>query len=115
MWPGEIASGPLHRASVLAAARRRLARHRLLNAKTRNYRSFAVKGVVLYRLLYMAAVAAIRHNPNLGRKYRELRGRGKPPKVALVAVMRKMPVLANALIRRDRLWTAEPVAATATV
>ena len=64
------------------------------------------------RLLCMAAVAAIRHNPNLGRRHRELRGRGKPPKVALVAVMRKMLVLANALIRQDRLWTAEPVAAT---
>ena len=64
------------------------------------------------RLLHMAAVAAIRHNPNLGRRRRELRGRGKPPKAALVAVMRKTPVLANALIRRDRLWTAEPVAAT---
>ena len=35
------------------------------------------------RLLYMAAVAAARHNPDLGRKYRDLIGRGKPPKVAL--------------------------------
>ena len=52
-----------------------------------------------------------RINPNPGRRRRELRGRGKPPKVALVAVMRKMPVLANALTRQDRLWTAEPVAA----
>ena len=34
------------------------------------------------RLLYMAAVAATRHNPDLGRKYRDLIGRGKPPKVA---------------------------------
>ena len=31
------------------------------------------------RLLYMAAVAAARHNPDLGRKYRDLIGRGKPP------------------------------------
>ncbi len=60
----------------------------------------------------MAAITAIRHNPNLSRKYRELRGRGKPPKMALVAIMRKMLVLANALIKQDRLWATEPVAAT---
>ena len=57
------------------------------------------------RLLYMATVAAIRHNPDLGRKYRELVGRGKPPKVALTAVMRKLLLLANALLRQNRLWT----------
>ncbi len=66
------------------------------------------------RLLYMAAVAATRHNPDLGRKHRDLIGRGKPPKVALVAVMRKLLLLANALLRQDRLWTPragdEPVA-----
>ena len=64
------------------------------------------------RLLYMASVSAIRHNPDLGRKYRELRERGKPPKVALTAIMRKLVVLANALLRRDRLWTPSPAAAS---
>ena len=54
----------------------------------------------------MAAVAATRHNPDLGRKYRDLIGRGKPPKVALVAVMRKLLLLANALLRQNRLWTS---------
>ena len=67
------------------------------------------------RLLYMAAVAAVRHNPDLGRKYCDLIGRGKPPKVALVAVMRKLLLLANALLRQNRLWTPragdEPAAA----
>ena len=69
------------------------------------------------RLLYMAAVAATRHNPDLGRKYHDLVGRGKPPKVALVAVMRKLLLLANALLRQNRLWTPragdEPTAAPA--
>ena len=41
------------------------------------------------RLLYMPALAAIRCNPDLRAKYRQLRGQGKPPKVALTAVMRK--------------------------
>ena len=57
------------------------------------------------RLLYMATLAAIRHNPDLDRKYRELVGRGKPPKVALTAVMHKLLLLANALLRHNRLWT----------
>ena len=39
------------------------------------------------RALYMAAVSAVRCNPDYVRKYRELRDRGKPPKPALVAGM----------------------------
>ena len=60
------------------------------------------------RILYMAAVSASRHNPDLARKYAELRARGKPPKVALTAIMRKLLVLANALLSQDRLWTPSP-------
>ena len=56
----------------------------------------------------MAAVAALRCNADMARKYAELRARGKPAKVALTAVMRKLLVLANALLRQDRLWTPEP-------
>ncbi len=63
------------------------------------------------RLLYMAAVAALRCNPAMARKYAELRARGKPPKVALTAVMRKLVVLANALLKQDRLWTPRTAAA----
>ena len=54
------------------------------------------------RLLYMPAVAALRWNPDLAEVYRRLRERGKPGKVALVAVMRKLIVLANTLVRQDR-------------
>lgn len=57
------------------------------------------------RMLYMSAVTAIRHNPDLARKYQELRERGKPPKVALTAVMRNLIVLANALLKQDRTWS----------
>ena len=60
------------------------------------------------RLLYMPAVAALRWNPDLAEVYRRLRERGKPGKVALVAVMRKLIVLANTLVRQDRIWS--PVA-----
>ena len=64
------------------------------------------------RLLYMPAVAAPRWNPDLAEVYRRLRERGKPGKVALVAVMRKLIVLANTLVRQDRTWL--PVAPRAT-
>ena len=56
------------------------------------------------RLLYMPALAAIRCNPGLRAKYRQLRGLGKPPKVALTAVMRKLLMLANPLLEQNRSW-----------
>ena len=52
------------------------------------------------RMLYMPALAAIRANPALGRKYAALVEAGKPPKVAITAVMRKLVVLANASCSR---------------
>ncbi len=54
--------------------------------------------------LYMAAVAAARSNPDLRAFYRRLRDKGKKFKVAITAVMRKIVVLASALIRQDRIW-----------
>lgn len=49
--------------------------------------------------LYMAAVAAARYNPLLNPLYRRLRAAGKPAKVALIAVARKLLVIANAIMR----------------
>ena len=60
------------------------------------------------RLLYMPALVAVQHNPDLKRKYEALVARGKPPKVALTAVMRKLLILANALVQQDRTWTPHP-------
>ena len=48
--------------------------------------------------LYMPAVSAISCNPDLARKYRQLCMAGKPSKVAITAVMRKLLLLANALM-----------------
>ena len=59
------------------------------------------------RLLYMPALAAICYNPELGAKYRQLVAQGKPRKIAVVAVMRKLLVLANALLGEDRCWQQE--------
>lgn len=55
--------------------------------------------------LYMPALVAMRFNPDLKEKYQVMVKAGKPPKVALTAIMRKLVELANALIRDDRTWT----------
>ena len=58
----------------------------------------------LRRALSMAALSATRCNPDLKAVYDRLRAAGKKPKVALVAVMRKLVILANALVTQNRLW-----------
>ena len=54
--------------------------------------------------LYMPALVAMRFNPDLKAKYQTLRNAGKPAKVAIVAIMRKLVETANALVKADRLW-----------
>jgi transposase len=58
------------------------------------------------RVLYMSAVASIRHNPILARFYHQLRARGKAPKIALTAVMRKLIVLLNRLLKEPNFILA---------
>jgi len=53
----------------------------------------------------MPALVAIRFNPDLKAKYDQLVAAGKEKKVAITAVMRKLLVLANALLRDQRKWT----------
>ena len=52
----------------------------------------------------MAALSAIRFNQELKGFYRRLRRRGKPGKVALVAVMRKLLLQLHAIARRGSPW-----------
>src|SRR3984957_7869922 len=54
--------------------------------------------------LYMPALNAIRLNPEFKAKYEAMVKAGKPAKVAIVAIMRKLLILANALIRDRRKW-----------
>jgi len=56
------------------------------------------------RALYMAALSAIRFNPELKEFYRRLRRKGKVGKVALVAVMRKLLLQLHAIARRGTPW-----------
>jgi len=65
-----------------------------------------IKGgrAALRAALQMAALAAARANPALRAFRQRLLAAGKPHKVALTAVLRKLVILANALIRDNRLW-----------
>lgn len=54
--------------------------------------------------LYMAALAASRWNPVIRTFYRRLRAAGKAPNVALVACMRKLLVILNAILRHHVPW-----------
>lgn len=55
--------------------------------------------------LYMASLTAARYNKDMKSIYKRLVEKGKAKKVALVAVMRKLIILINCLIKEDRLWT----------
>jgi len=55
-------------------------------------------------VIYMAAVTAARHNPVLKPFYERLIAAGKPIKVALVAVMRRLVVFANAVLKSGQPW-----------
>jgi transposase len=61
----------------------------------------------LRHALYMPALVAVRVNPQLKTTDEALRVAGKPPKLAITAVMRKLVILANARLRDRRPWTAE--------
>jgi len=53
----------------------------------------------------MPAIVAMRFSPDLKRVYDRFIAKGKHAKIAVTAIMRKLLVLANALPRRDQLWT----------
>lgn len=56
------------------------------------------------RVLYMATVAALKHNPVIAAFYARLVANGHPVKVALTAAMRKLLIIANAIVRDHRPW-----------
>src|SRR5208283_2254884 len=65
----------------------------------------------LRNLLYMPVMgAATQHNPVLKAYYQRLRARGKPPKVAIIACMRKMIVILNTMLARDETWNPDRAA-----
>ena len=58
-------------------------------------------------VLYMAALSAKKHNPQIKKFYEHLLKQGKEKKVALTACMRKLLVILNAMLRTKQSWQAE--------
>ncbi|MGH7630129.1 MAG: IS110 family transposase [Gemmatimonadales bacterium] len=58
-------------------------------------------------VLYMGALVATRWNPVIRAFYGRLRAAGKPAKVALVACMRKLLIILNAMVRTNTRWQAQ--------
>ena len=73
----------------------------------RGYRAIRGGRGVVRRALYMAAWSVVRTDTDLGRFYRGLRRRGKPGKVALVAVMRKLLLRLHAIAHRGTPWVPD--------
>jgi transposase len=63
--------------------------------------------------LYMATLSAIRWNPVIKAHYQQLRARGKLFKVAMVACMRKLLTLLDAMVRKNERWTVHAATAAA--
>ena len=60
--------------------------------------------------LYMASLAASTHNPAIRAFYLRLKAAGKCSKVALVACMRKLLTILNAMVRDNQRWKGEIIA-----
>jgi len=76
----------------------------------RGHRQIAGGRAAVRAALYMASLTAIRHNPPLRTFYQRLVAFGKPRKVALVAVMRKLITTLNAIARTQRPWSVPTTA-----
>ena len=74
------------------------------SGQKRGQRSIRGGRGIVRRALYLCTWSAIRVNGELRRFYQNLRQRGKPGKVALVAVMRKLLLMLNAVARRGTPW-----------
>lgn len=79
----------------------------------RGYRRIRGGRPAVRRCLYMAALSCVRCDGPMKDFYLRLRARGKPGKVALVAVMHKLLIMLNAVAKRQSAWTEQPPLAMA--
>jgi transposase len=57
--------------------------------------------------LYMSTLVAVRYNPVLKAFYQRLRAAGKLAKVALIACMRKLLTILNAMVKHQTPWQSQ--------
>jgi transposase len=84
-----------------AAALAGLAPHPCQSGATDAYRRTKGGRPEVKRVLFMAALSAAKHNTDLRAFYKKLIANGKKPLVALTAVMRKLVVICNAMLRQS--------------
>lgn len=74
----------------------------------RSHRPAVIRGgrSAVRTALWMATVTAIRHNPVIQAFHARLRAHHKPPKVAIIACLRKLLTILNALLRDGTTWEA---------
>jgi transposase len=75
------------------------------SGKFRGHRAIWGGRATVRAALYMAALVASRRNVVIGAFYKRLRDAGKAPKVALVACMRKLLTILNAMIKHKTRWS----------
>jgi len=59
---------------------------------------------MIRKVLYMAALVATRYNQRYKNVYQKMLAKGKPKKVALVAIMRKMIITINLMVKNKQNW-----------
>jgi len=72
----------------------------------RGHRAIAGGRASIRKVLFMATLAAARWNPVIRSHFHRLTARGRPKKVALVACMRKLLGILNAIVRTQQPWRA---------
>jgi transposase len=74
------------------------------SGQIRGHRAIAGGRTTIRNVLYMATLTAIRWNPVLKLHYQQLIARGRPKKVAIVACMRRLLGILNAILRANTPW-----------
>ncbi|RJK93284.1 IS110 family transposase [Paracoccus aestuarii] len=74
----------------------------------RGRRAIAGGRRALRQVLYQAALAAACHNPVLKPLAKRLTGRGKPHKVVIIAIARRLVTIANAILKTGETWRHQP-------
>ena len=84
-----------------------LAPHNMDSGKTKGKASIRGGRACVRAALYMAAIVAIRRNPVMKDFYQRLLAKGKPKKLAIIAVMRKFVIVANQIVKTKRPWQTD--------
>jgi transposase len=75
------------------------------SGKSRGRRQIEAGRASIRRCLYMAAIVAMKTNPTIKDFASRLKARGKPALVVITAVMRKMIIILNGIIKTGKPWS----------